>query len=292
MSRQASTPAPDGTILSFSGVSKQYRHGHPVLNNVDLSVGAGQLVQVRGSNGSGKSTLLRLAVGSSRPTSGNIRRHTTSVGFVPDQTGMLGTLTANAYLSHLARISGLRAVRARSRIGELQHLFGVRPGLREPISVLSKGNRQKVLLMQAFLAPADLIVMDEPTTALDSPAISALHSLLTATLHNGAGILIASHGDDFDDIGRSYDLQAGQLHVIPDSRIERPATTALTPSVAVKLTGTSQAFAAAGRALDARLVDGAGSEAVFQVPRASLSEFLRAALDSGCEVVSITGVDL
>lgn len=172
----------------------------------------------------------------------------------------------------------------------MQHLFEVKPGLHEPINALSKGNRQKVLLTQAFLAPAELIVMDEPTTALDPTTISALHSLITATLNNGAGILLADHADDFDGIGRSYDLRAGQLHAIPDSGTV-PPTTVLSPSVAVELAGANQSLAAAARALDTRLVDGAGTGAVFHVPRASLSEFLRAALDAGCEVVSITGAD-
>lgn len=291
MSRRGSKPTPDGTILSLAGVSKQYRHGQPVLNSVDLSIGAGQLVQVRGGNGSGKSTLLSLAAGFSRPTSGRVRRYAAAVGFVPDQLGMIGSLTAIAYLSHLSRISGLRTVHARSRIDELQHLFGVRPGLQEPISTLSKGNRQKVLLMQAFLTPADLIVMDEPTTALDLPAISALHNLIAATLNNGAGILLASHGEYFDGIGRSYSLRAGQLHAMPRQETIRSTTTVLSPTVAVELTRTSQALVAAVRALDARLVDGVDTAALFHVPRASLPEFLRAALDADCEIVSIAGVD-
>ncbi|WP_371131298.1 ATP-binding cassette domain-containing protein [Microbacterium sp.] len=277
-----------GTVLSLAGVTKRYRRRTSVLIDVNLEVARGQLVQVRGDNGSGKSTLLQLAAGLTRPTDGDVHTHAAVTGFVPDQTGMIGTLTAKAYLTHLASIGGIDKGRARSRIEELQHLFGVKPGLGEKLGALSKGNRQKVLLMQAFLGPTDLLLMDEPTTALDDITVSALHDLVETALNNGTGVLVTTHSNELAGLGRRYYLRDGRL---ADAVLARPNVTdaELLPAVTVCLSGTTDSLERAARAVAGTSHTNAGAQVEFRVARSSLTRFLLIALDAGCEVVSVTG---
>lgn len=288
--RHPRAPAAD-TVLSFARVAKRYRRRAPVLVDVNLDLPRGQFVQMHGDNGSGKSTLLRLAAGFTRPTSGRVDRSAAATRFVPDQTGMLDTLTANAYLAHLARISGHGTRHARSRIEELQHLFAVKPGLNEPLSALSKGNRQKVLLMQVFLTPADLILMDEPTTALDAAAVSELRNLVQIALRDGAGVLVATHGSEFTGLGRSYAVRGGQVTEVVSPERASAGGDSRFPSMLVRLLGANESLNQAGIILGEPILAGAdadaGAEREFRVARSSLSEFLVAALNAGCEVLSV-----
>lgn len=254
-----------------------------MLDGITVNVTAGSLVQVRGENGSGKSTLLRLAAGFTRPTTGNVHRGYSSLGFVPDQAGMIGTLTARSYLSALARIRGLSARKSQSRIEELHERFIVRPGLDEPVAALSKGNRQKVLLMQAFLAPVDLIVMDEPTTALDEIATSALREVVSAAVAEGCGVLAATHGEVLDGLGTSHLLRDGKLSPTP----ERPEVGGAAVRVFVRLTGTGETLACITQVTGIVPAVVRGTVAEYTIHAGALATLLRGALDAGCEIVTV-----
>lgn len=270
-------------VLSLTGVTKRYRGGL-VLSGVTVEVAAGAFVQVRGENGSGKSTLLRIATGFVHPTGGTVHRGSSSLGYVPDQAGMPARLTTRSYLSALARIRGLSTTRLRSRIEELHERLAVRPGLDEPLAALSKGNRQKALLMQAFLAPADLLLMDEPTTALDDAAIAALRELLTTAMTEGCGVLAASHDDTLDGLGITHCLHDGTLRPLPEH--ERNGTGSA--SVFVRLSGTGEELANLTRATRIAPTAVHGTAAEYTVDAAELPSLLRAALDADCEILTVS----
>jgi ABC-type multidrug transport system ATPase subunit len=145
------------------------------LDHVDLRLEPGTVTAVVGANGSGKSTLLRVLAGVSRPTAGAVLARPPRVGYVPERLPSRLRMTSRTYLAHMARLQRLEPFRAATRIDELAERLGVQPSLDAPISILSKGNNQKVALAQALLAPVELLLLDEAWNGLDPAAAEALH---------------------------------------------------------------------------------------------------------------------
>jgi ABC-type multidrug transport system ATPase subunit len=187
------------------------RHGRRwILERIDLDVPAAALVVVGGANGCGKSTLLRIACGLSSPTRGQVRGRPGRVAFVPDAF-VPPRLDARAFLRHLGRIRGLDGRRAELRIAELAAELAVEPGLDVPLDVLSRGNAKKVALAQAFLAPVDLLVLDEPLATLDEAAVVALERLISRARADGCAVLAAEHRRLAAADSAVHQLRAGRL---------------------------------------------------------------------------------
>jgi ABC-2 type transport system ATP-binding protein len=181
------------TDVCFSGITKRYtRRGSWVLNGIDLELQPGSRTVIVGGNGSGKSTLLRIAAGLSRPNHGTVRLPD-RIGYVPERLAARTRFTGAEYLGHMGRIRGLPAAVVRTRSRELLHRLDLRPGPDEPIDSLSKGNRQKLVVAQAFLAAVELLVLDEPSSGLDPVARVALSELTNEAQSNGTAVLLSSH---------------------------------------------------------------------------------------------------
>ena len=201
----------DGGCLNR--VTKRFTRSGPwIVKGVDLVLAPGSRTVIVGDNGSGKSTLLRIAVGLTRPTSGSVVRPM-ETSFVPERLAGRSTFTAWEYLSHMGRIRGLNraAVEARSR--DLVECLGILPDPYVPIDNLSKGNKQKVVIAQAFLATMGLVVLDEPYSALDTQARRTLDELIQFKQSRGAAVLMTSHdiplGTAPDQV---YRIGDGRLH--------------------------------------------------------------------------------
>ncbi|MCB0109842.1 MAG: ABC transporter ATP-binding protein [Caldilineaceae bacterium] len=183
-------------------VSKRYGQAAAV-SDLDLTVPSGEVLGFLGPNGAGKTTTIRLLMGFLRPTAGRVRllghdMHEPAqarqvrqrLGFVPDVAGLDPTATGEQLLDDLAALQGqppLDRARMVERL-ELRHA-----DLRRPISRLSRGTRQKINLVQGLQHRPDLIVLDEPTEALDPLAKRALFDLLQAAKARGATIFFSSH---------------------------------------------------------------------------------------------------
>jgi ABC-type multidrug transport system ATPase subunit len=184
-------------LLQLDDVAKRYGRGRPpALIGVSLRVVTGQVVRVAGGNGSGKTTLLRLAAGLTRPSAGSVVRGARSVGYVPDEAPEEVPLTPREYLAHVARIRRLEPADGRTRAAALAERLWLTPFLDQRVPSLSAGTRQKLALAQALLAPADLLVLDEPFSHLDAAAADALGALLAEAAAAGAGVLVADHGSE------------------------------------------------------------------------------------------------
>ena len=158
------------TVLSLRAVTKRYwRRGPWVLSGADLSLEGGSLTSIEGANGSGKSTLLRIAAGVTSP-SGGTAVVPSKVGYVPERQAGRCKFSGAEYLTHMGRIRGLDPDRARRTGAELLTRLGVRPGPEVSWNDLSKGNRQKVVVAQAFLGRLDAVILDEPYSGLDDEA--------------------------------------------------------------------------------------------------------------------------
>ena len=222
---------------SLSGITKRYSRRSPwVLEGIDLDLQPGSRTVVIGGNGSGKSTLLRIGAGVSRPNQGTVELPA-RIAYVPERLAVRARFTGTEYLTHMGRIKGVPARVTNARSRQLARRLNLQPGLDEPIDTLSKGNRQKLVLAQAFLAPAGLLVLDEPFGGLDPVARAALDELMHEAQTAGSAVLLSSHGSVPEEIGsRQLRILDGRLSAV--GRDDNPVTT--TTVMEVHLSGSDR----------------------------------------------------
>ncbi len=190
---------PETAAIETFGLSKTYGNRVRALVELDLRVEQGEVFGYLGPNGAGKSTTIRLLLGLIRPTEGRAallgldtagegvasRRR---VGYLPGDLRLADRLTGREQLESLARLRG--SVDATLR-DELCERLGV--VLDRPIRQLSKGNRQKLGIVQAFMDRPDLAVLDEPTAGLDPLLQAEVRTLLRETAASGSAVFLSSH---------------------------------------------------------------------------------------------------
>jgi ABC-type Mn2+/Zn2+ transport system ATPase subunit len=206
-------PGPTSLATVATGLAKRYGRRRPwVLDHVDLRLEPHTLTLVIGANGSGKSTLLRVLAGVSRQTAGRVAQRPQRVGYVPERPPSSMRMTGREYLGHMARLHRLDAANARSLTGSLAQSFDISPGLDVAIASLSKGNRQKILLVQALLAHRGLLLLDEPRNGLDPAATNALQDELLKAQRDGATVLVTAHATGYGlSPDRTLVLSKGRL---------------------------------------------------------------------------------
>lgn len=164
--------------------------GTPILQGVGFAVSPGEIVTVVGPNGSGKSTLLRAILGAVPISAGRILKSAgLKIGYVPQKLAIDGTLplTARRFLDLPKRAVDTEAGIALRRAGA--EAFADRS-----MSDLSGGQFQRVLLARALLGSPELLILDEPTQALDQPGSAAFYELIDEVRRElGCAVLMVSH---------------------------------------------------------------------------------------------------
>lgn len=162
--------------IDVQGLSVSYGDGNPpALDHISLSVGAGTVCAVIGPSGCGKSTLLRVIAGLQKPTAGDVliggspvNPKAQKIGFVPQNYGLLPWRTVEENILLGCRIRGEMEQDTMERMFALMELLGIR-GLEERYPrELSGGQQQRVSLARSFLLRTDVLLMDEPFSALDA----------------------------------------------------------------------------------------------------------------------------
>jgi zinc transport system ATP-binding protein len=184
------TPKDAGrTLLSLRGVRVSLG-GRPVLEDVELAVGAGEIVTLIGPNGAGKTTLLRVALGLLQPGAGEVRlAPRLRIGYMPQRLVLEPSLplSVRRFLSLAASGADGRIEKALERVGALRTL-------RTPIQSISGGEMQRVLLARALLREPELLVLDEPSQGVDVAGQEELFALITGIRDERAcGVLMVSH---------------------------------------------------------------------------------------------------
>jgi ABC-2 type transport system ATP-binding protein len=211
------------TAIRTEGLVKDYGKVR-ALAGLDLEVEAGQVFGFLGPNGAGKSTTIRLMLDLLRPTAGTVEvlgqspaaggpALRTRIGYLPGELGLPTRKTAGEYLGYLA---GLRGGRGADRIAELAGRFGLE--LHRPLRALSKGNKQKVTIVQAFMHDPELLVLDEPTASLDPLLQMEFRALVTEARERGATVFLSSHVlAEVEDIAdRVAIVRAGRIVDVDD----------------------------------------------------------------------------
>jgi ABC-2 type transport system ATP-binding protein len=206
-------------------LSKRYG-SHTALHGLDLTIEPGTVFGLIGPNGAGKTTTLRMLLDIIRPTGGTarvlgedprtagpaLRRR---IGFVPGELRLEGRVKGRALLNHFADISGPVAPGA---IDGLADRLGL--DLSRQVRHLSKGNKQKLGLVQAFMHSPELLVLDEPTSGLDPLVQREFMAMVREARDNGQTVLLSSHV--LSEIQQTADVVAvlSQGRVVAEGAVE------------------------------------------------------------------------
>src|SRR5882724_11005695 len=205
-------------LLQTENLTKDYGR-HRALQDVSLTVEAGEIFGLLGPNGSGKTTVLRLLLGFLKPTTGRAaiaghdcwrdgvaaRRH---VAYLPGELRLYENMTGRQLIQFLTRLRGLRDG---NDLGRLATRFDI--DLDRPIAHLSSGMKRKVALLQVLVPRLPLLMMDEPTNTLDPTMRDELLGQLKEARDRGQAVLFSSHvlGEVERVCDRVAILRRGQL---------------------------------------------------------------------------------
>jgi ABC-type multidrug transport system ATPase subunit len=171
---------------------------HRLIGPLDIRVARGEIVALVGSNGSGKTTFIRLALGIDRPSFGDCSIWgarvsplvpPTDVGYVPDKAAFWDWMSAADNLRLFAR--------DRSDVSAVLDRVGLADVAGRPVRTFSRGMRQRLSIGRALIGSPALLVMDEPTIALDDEAVRLLGEIIEEWRSRGRSALIASHDEAF-----------------------------------------------------------------------------------------------
>jgi beta-exotoxin I transport system ATP-binding protein len=187
-----------GAVVSAEGLTKRYgsRRG---VEGLTFAVPRGEVFGFLGPNGAGKTTTIRLMLDLIRPTAGSVevfglhsRRDSLAIrrriGYLPGDLRLYERWTGEELLAYFARLHRLRGPGEAPRLAQALEI-----DLSVPIRALSRGNRQKVGLVQAMMHRPDLLVLDEPTSGLDPLVQQTFYELLEETTGDGRTVFLSSH---------------------------------------------------------------------------------------------------
>jgi putative ABC transport system ATP-binding protein len=200
-------------MLFAEGVTRTFGSGRTAtqaLRGVSFTVGAGQLVALRGRSGSGKTTLLNVVGGLDRPDGGRVRvagqdvtamsehermaMRRTSVAFVFQSFGLIPILSAAENVGVPLRIAGMPAREREQRVRLMLDIVGLSDHAKQRPGELSGGQQQRVAIARALAGSPQVLLADEPTGQLDSETGKQIMRLLrTVVQSEGVTALVATH---------------------------------------------------------------------------------------------------
>ncbi|MDZ5508534.1 ABC transporter ATP-binding protein [Enterococcus cecorum] len=177
---------------------------HPVLKDLNFEIENGELVALIGLNGAGKSTTIKEIIGLLKPTSGSIEidglslnksasQYRQKIGFIPESPVLYEELTLREHIEVTAMAYDIPMDVAMQRADKLLKTFRLEKRLDWFPANFSKGMKQKVMIVCAFLIEPSLYIIDEPFLGLDPLAIHALLELLKEEKAKGKSILMSTH---------------------------------------------------------------------------------------------------
>jgi ABC-2 type transport system ATP-binding protein len=177
-------------ILRVEGLGKSYG-SHEALHDVSFSAHAGELVAVIGPNGAGKTTLLSILAGVQEPSSGTLSRGEGDIGWVPQQPALYSKLTVVENLRLFARLE--KVGDSEAVVARMLEQTGLADRAGERIERLSGGNRQRVNVALGLLADPPVILLDEPSSALDPGQRERLWGFIVELAARGTSVVFSSH---------------------------------------------------------------------------------------------------
>jgi ABC-2 type transport system ATP-binding protein len=173
------------------------------VRGVSFTIEEGEVIGLLGPNGSGKSTILRVLAGYLPPSAGSVRitgidvaadslGARMQVGYVPEDAPLYDGMRVAEFLRFMAVIKGVAGRATRGAVATAAERLDLGPVLGMPIGKLSRGYRQRVAIAQALVNDPPLLILDEPTNALDAYQVIAVRALVRS-LAGRRTVLVASH---------------------------------------------------------------------------------------------------
>lgn len=193
--------------IRVEGLTKDYllsMRGYRVraVDQLTLSVPAGQVFGLLGPNGSGKSTTIKVVLGLAEPTQGSTSifgapsrevRSRREVGYLPENPNFHRFLTGRELVTFYARICGVARDRIRDRVDEVIAWVGLGDASARRLSTYSKGMLQRIGLAQAVVHDPRLLILDEPTAGVDPVGSGEIGELILRLKAQGKTIVLSSH---------------------------------------------------------------------------------------------------
>jgi len=195
--------------ISLKSVYFQYKK-NPVIKDVSLDLKGNTCTALIGANGSGKTTLGKLIMGILKPESGHIFYDDMTiaskslselgarVGYLfQNPSQQIFAVTVRDDLTFASRMNGLKEELIEEKLNKVVSLFHLKKILDSKCHVLSQGEKQRVALASIFIRDPEYLILDEPTTGLDSVRKEALGQVIKDIKEEGIGVLIISHDKKF-----------------------------------------------------------------------------------------------
>ncbi len=190
-------------MIETHDLGKQF-HDFWAVDGVNLNVQAGQILALLGQNGAGKTTTVRMLTALLNPTRGwarvagyDVVKHghdvRASVGVLTEQHGLYMRMTAIEYLDYFGQVYGLNAQLRKSRSSHLLDYFGLTEAAHRRIGEYSKGMRQKLALARAMMHDPGVLLLDEPTSAMDPESARLVRDEIARLKSSKRTIVICSH---------------------------------------------------------------------------------------------------
>jgi ABC-2 type transport system ATP-binding protein len=190
-------------VVELAGVTKAYE-SKVAVDNLSLSIDAGQMFGLLGPNGAGKTSSIRMMMGITIPDSGRVslfgkpfeRVSLNRVGYLPEERGLYKKMKVLDQLIFFGQLHGLSAEEARKRATAWASRMEIADSLNKKTEELSKGMQQKIQFISSLLHDPGLIVMDEPFSGLDPVNAVLVERTLLELKEQGKAILFSTHRMD------------------------------------------------------------------------------------------------
>jgi ABC-2 type transport system ATP-binding protein len=171
------------------------------VSDVSFEVHAGEILGLLGPNGAGKTTTIRVILDLFRPDHGRAEilggvmdeSKLNRIGYMPEERGLYQDIALERCLVYLATLKGLSATEAQSRLKPLLARFDLTEHRKKPVKALSKGMQQKAQIVSTIIHDPDVIIIDEPFSALDPINTQLVKDLMRELRAAGKSILMSTH---------------------------------------------------------------------------------------------------
>ncbi|HVF77087.1 MAG TPA: ABC transporter ATP-binding protein [Solirubrobacteraceae bacterium] len=190
MSADAATASP---ALTVQGVSKSFGD-RAAVRDVSFDIASGELLAIIGPNGAGKTTLLSILASILEPDAGSVAQPagtTARIGWVPQKMAVYGKLTVAQNLRLFAKLE--KVADTEETVERMLDQTGLRERADDELGRLSGGNRQRVNIAVGLLADPPVLLLDEPSGALDPRQRERLWGFITALTERGTAVIFATH---------------------------------------------------------------------------------------------------
>ena len=220
----AAPPIPQGGLEVIS-IAKSYDK-RPVLTDISLSVGKGEVLGLLGPNGAGKTTCFYSIMGLVRPDTGRIlmdgvdvtrlpmyRRAILGLGYLPQETSIFRGMTVEQNIAAVLELVEPDKVNRKSELERLLGEFGLTRLRTSPAMALSGGERRRCEIARALAAKPSIMLLDEPFAGIDPLSIADIRELVRDLKRRGIGVLITDHNvrETLDIVDRACIIYGGQV---------------------------------------------------------------------------------